>query len=344
MKPRSLTPLWRTPRSSRRSTAWWNVACDSANARWCTQPGAVGVRSGWATRSSFVKIVISRPSPGSKYRWLSAALSRLGCSKTNGIPSTPSQKLIDVWRSAPTMVMWWRPWLWIFCIVSLFGGRAAPDSRGRATGAEALRVLDVRVRHRHTGTGPWRGGRCASEPNRPRPGSGAWRPRAGHLPEGPDRVQVRRGARGLLSTVAAMRGRLTRSHAVAAALAAGAVLAFWALAQQAAQRRHLGWDALILGWVGRRESDPFEAVMVTFSFLGAGTGLLLMLSPLLFVLLRRRRVADTLFVAASLLLAQVVGRVVKDAIDKPRPPRPDREELHALVDLRQVVLVVIAAA
>jgi membrane-associated phospholipid phosphatase len=155
---------------------------------------------------------------------------------------------------------------------------------------------------------------------------------------------VRRGARGLLSTVAAMRGRLTRSHAVAAALAAGAVLAFWALAQQAAQRRHLGWDALILGWVGRRESDPFEAVMVTFSFLGAGTGLLLMLSPLLFVLLRRRRVADTLFVAASLLLAQVVGRVVKDAIDKPRPPRPDREELHALVDLRQVVLVVIAAA
>jgi modulator of FtsH protease len=36
----------------------------------------------------------------------------LGWSKTNGIPSTPSQKSIDVWRSAPTIVMWWTPWDW----------------------------------------------------------------------------------------------------------------------------------------------------------------------------------------------------------------------------------------
>src|ERR687885_73054 len=28
------------------------------------------------------------------------------------MPSTPSQKPIDVWRSAPTSVMWWTPWLW----------------------------------------------------------------------------------------------------------------------------------------------------------------------------------------------------------------------------------------
>src|SRR5436190_15898811 len=32
----------------------------------------------------------------------------------NGMPRTPSQKSIDVWRSAPTIVMWWTPWLWIF--------------------------------------------------------------------------------------------------------------------------------------------------------------------------------------------------------------------------------------
>ena len=97
MNPRSLTPLWRIPRSSSRSTAWWKVACESANARWCTQPGSVGVRRGVGhSRSSLVKIVIRRPSPGSKYRWLSAALSRLGCSNTNGMPSTPSQKSIDV--------------------------------------------------------------------------------------------------------------------------------------------------------------------------------------------------------------------------------------------------------
>src|SRR3954470_24510217 len=112
MKPRSLTPLWWMPRSSRRSTAWRKVACDSANARWCTQPMSVAVRCGSGARSSLVKTVISRASPGSKYRWLSDSLSRLGCSKTKGIPSTPSQKSIDVCRSAPTMVMWWTPWLW----------------------------------------------------------------------------------------------------------------------------------------------------------------------------------------------------------------------------------------
>ena len=114
MNPRSLTPLWWISRSSRRSTACANVAWATLNAMWCTQPGSVGVRSGSGVRSSFVNTVMSRPSPGSKYRWLSAALSRLGCSNTNGIPRTPSQKPIDVCRSAPTIVMWWTPWLWSF--------------------------------------------------------------------------------------------------------------------------------------------------------------------------------------------------------------------------------------
>src|SRR3954447_992446 len=114
MKPRSLGPLWRISRSSRRSTACANAACETANARWCTQPGSVAVRVGSGVRSSLVKTVISRPSPGSKYRWLSASLSRLGCSKTNGIPSTPSQKSIEVCRPAPTIVMWWTPWLCSF--------------------------------------------------------------------------------------------------------------------------------------------------------------------------------------------------------------------------------------
>ncbi len=42
---------------------------------------------------------------------LGRSLSRFGCSNTNGMPSTPSQKSIDVCRSAPTRVMWWTPWL-----------------------------------------------------------------------------------------------------------------------------------------------------------------------------------------------------------------------------------------
>src|SRR3954447_14025584 len=114
MKPRSLTPLWRMPRSSRRSTACANVACETAKARWWTHPGSVGVRPPSRSRPSSGETGIRRPSPGSKYRWLSASLSRLGCSKTNGMPSTPSQKSIDVCRAAPTIVMWWTPWLCSF--------------------------------------------------------------------------------------------------------------------------------------------------------------------------------------------------------------------------------------
>src|SRR4051794_35156341 len=147
MNPRSLTPLWRTPRSWRRSTAWRNVACESANARWCTQPGSVGVRSGSGTRSSFVKTVISRPSPGSKYRWLSDGLSRLGCSKTKGIPSRPSQKSIDVWRSAPTSVMWWTPCDWSLRIArSTLGHAAGPAQRQQQRRGEEQRARAGKAR------------------------------------------------------------------------------------------------------------------------------------------------------------------------------------------------------
>src|SRR3954451_6291487 len=44
--------------------------------------------------------------------WFSSGRSRLGCSNTNGIPSTPSQKSIELCLSAPTRVMWWTAWLW----------------------------------------------------------------------------------------------------------------------------------------------------------------------------------------------------------------------------------------
>ena len=50
MKPRSLTPLCRIPRSSRRCTACWKVARDTANARWCTAPLSVEVRVGSGRR------------------------------------------------------------------------------------------------------------------------------------------------------------------------------------------------------------------------------------------------------------------------------------------------------
>src|SRR6185503_5137284 len=44
------------------------------------------------------------------------------------MPRTPSQKSIDVCRSAPTSVMWWTPWLWSFRISDL----SRPESRRHA--------------------------------------------------------------------------------------------------------------------------------------------------------------------------------------------------------------------
>jgi hypothetical protein len=54
------------PRAVSRSTACRNVTRDTEKAMWCTQPGSVGVRRGSGLRLSSVKMVISRPSPGSK--------------------------------------------------------------------------------------------------------------------------------------------------------------------------------------------------------------------------------------------------------------------------------------
>jgi membrane-associated phospholipid phosphatase len=129
-----------------------------------------------------------------------------------------------------------------------------------------------------------------------------------------------------------------------AALLVAAVLVFWALAREAAEPHQLGWDTEVFAAVARMENGAFEAAMVLFSFLGAGLGLLLLLSPTLLVLMRRHRLADVAFVTLSLLLAQVAGRVAKDAIDKPRPPVPDHEQLRALFDLRQAVVLLAGAA
>ena len=122
-----------------------------------------------------------------------------------------------------------------------------------------------------------------------------------------------------------------------------ATLVFAGLAAAAAGPHHFAWDARALAAAARMENGALEAAMVLFSFLGAGLGLLLLLSSLVVELLRRRHVADVAFVTLSLLVAQVAGRVAKDAIDKPRPPVPDHEQLHALFELRRLVIVVVGA-
>jgi membrane-associated phospholipid phosphatase len=128
------------------------------------------------------------------------------------------------------------------------------------------------------------------------------------------------------------------------ALVAGALVAFALLAGHVAHGQRFGWDGRLLATIGRVENDAFESTMVAFSFLGAGVGLLLIMTPTLLALLRRKRVADVIFVCTSVLVAQVLGRLAKDGIDDPRPPRPDLEELHALADLRTAVVVIVVSA
>jgi Ca2+-binding RTX toxin-like protein/membrane-associated phospholipid phosphatase len=131
--------------------------------------------------------------------------------------------------------------------------------------------------------------------------------------------------------------------AAAAIVAVGAAAAFAALARHGAHARANGLDGHAVAAVAGVENDTFEGAMVLFSFLGAGVGLLLLLAPTLVGMLRRGRTADVVFVTVSLLTAQVVGRLAKDAIDRPRPPRPDHEELAALADVRVAAIVLVTA-
>src|SRR4051812_38510093 len=53
------------------------------------------------------------------------------------MPSTPSQKSIDVCRSAPTSVTWWTPWLWSLRIAPCYAQRLACRQPG-ATGGGTM--------------------------------------------------------------------------------------------------------------------------------------------------------------------------------------------------------------
>jgi membrane-associated phospholipid phosphatase len=97
----------------------------------------------------------------------------------------------------------------------------------------------------------------------------------------------------------------------------------------------------VLHWFGRRETAPFEDLMIGFAFLGAGFGLLLLLTPVLFTLARAGRTWDAAFVAVSLLVAQLAERIVKGAIAERRPAPADGELINGLSDVRRVVVVLV---
>src|SRR5436190_479121 len=77
--------------------------------------------------------------------WFSSGRSRLGCSKTNGMPSRPSQKSIEVCLSAPTSVMWWTPWLWITRMSVIYQLRLVLAALQRSERDH----LDARLHHEH---------------------------------------------------------------------------------------------------------------------------------------------------------------------------------------------------
>jgi membrane-associated phospholipid phosphatase len=130
--------------------------------------------------------------------------------------------------------------------------------------------------------------------------------------------------------------------ATPACVGAASLVAFVWLAAETAEGDRFALDGHLLDAVARVENTIFEGAMVLFAFFGAGAGLLVLLSALVAGLLRRGRRSDALFVVLSLVMAQVVGRLVKAAIDEPRPGRTDHELVHGLTDLRHVGLAVLA--
>ena len=84
------------PRSSSRSTAWAKVACETAE-REVVHAARVGRRAVGVAGALLVGEDRDQPAVARvEVEVALRALSRLGCSKTNGMPSTPSQKSIDV--------------------------------------------------------------------------------------------------------------------------------------------------------------------------------------------------------------------------------------------------------
>jgi membrane-associated phospholipid phosphatase len=123
-----------------------------------------------------------------------------------------------------------------------------------------------------------------------------------------------------------------------------ALAAFWWLAEEGGLDREFAWDPSLLRSAVKMQGAAFEGATVVFSFIGAGLGLLLLLTAVVFVLARDGRISEAAFVMSGLLLAQVVDRAVKGEVARPRPGRPDHDTINGLADLRIVALVLLATA
>lgn len=113
------------------------------------------------------------------------------------------------------------------------------------------------------------------------------------------------------------RGRWVAPVAVLASVSVPLAL----LTDEASERDRQAWDTWIrppLGW--REGADEIGLrVLGAFSTLGAAEVLLAAVSVLVAALSIRRRYGDALFVAASVLAANAIGRIWKAQVGHPRP-------------------------
>jgi len=124
------------------------------------------------------------------------------------------------------------------------------------------------------------------------------RVRVVHLPERPDHIELRwastRGQK--LSSWPMGRFHAARLRFPLVAALGATLAAFWWLAEEGGLDREFTWDPSLLRSAVKMQGTAFEGATVVFSFIGAGLGLLLLLSAIVFVLARAGRISEAAFV------------------------------------------------
>jgi membrane-associated phospholipid phosphatase len=96
----------------------------------------------------------------------------------------------------------------------------------------------------------------------------------------------------------------------------GSLVALIAVAQEAVERVPDLWDAAGRHYIG----DPaVRLIGIVLTVMGGGTGLLLLAGIVVALLIRSNRNHEALFVFVAIIGAEIVDRVFKSLVDRPRP-------------------------
>jgi membrane-associated phospholipid phosphatase len=133
-----------------------------------------------------------------------------------------------------------------------------------------------------------------------------------------------------------------REHGLLIPLGA-ALVVLVLLTEEVAEKEAFGWDNPILAEIRSIEGGLLDVVFGVATSLGGGIGMLVLLIPLMAFLIARGKLMSALFVAAGVFSARLVGALMKDALDRPRPPGGDVMSLGAKsVTLALAMLVIVA--